>query len=208
MAVVMRPRSLALQSLVARLAALPGVERAVIDDRATVAVLICGQGAASDQLAQDAAAIIASLGLAGIEVEITVRTSARRQGRRIRFVGTSREERPDRSIRLAVRLDWGGVEKAAEAIAPPGEAPELRAIAVAALQAVAGIVGEELDLKIAGVKRVRSFDAELMVASLYRIGPPRQQLVGAVVVGDDPYRAAAVAVLNALNRLLGNYLDR
>jgi hypothetical protein len=47
-----------------------------------------------------------------------------------------------------------------------------------------------------------------MVASLYRSGPPRQHLVGAVVVGDDPHRAACIAVLNALNRILGNYLDR
>ena len=61
---------------------------------------------------------------------------------------------------------------------------------------------------MAGVKRVRSFDADLMVASLFRAGPPRQQLVGAVVVGEDPLRAACIAVLNALNRLLGNYLDR
>lgn len=204
----MRPRSLALQSLVARLAALPGVERVVIDDRATVAVLICEHGVHTDQLAQAASGTIASLGLAGIDVEITVRTQQRRQGRRIRFVGTSREERPDRTIRLTVRLEWGGVETSGEAIAPPGEAPELRGVAIAALETVSRIVGQDLDLKVAGVKRVRSFDAELMVASLFRTGPPRQQLVGAVVMGDDPYRAAAVAVLNGLNRLLGNYLDR
>jgi hypothetical protein len=204
----MRPRSLALQSLVARLAALPGVVRVVIDDRATVAVLICEPTAASDRLAAAAAETVESLGLAGIEIELTVRGQHRRQNRRIRFIGVTRVERPDHTVHLTVRLEWNGQEVTAEAESQPGEAPELRGVAAAALETVARIVGRDLDLRVAGVKRVRSFDAELMVASLYRTGPPRQQLVGAVVVGADPYRAASIAVLNALNRLLGNYLDR
>ncbi|NJD11387.1 MAG: hypothetical protein FIB01_13430 [Gemmatimonadetes bacterium] len=204
----MRPRPLALQSLIAQLAALPGVDRVVIDDRATVVVLICTPGASRDQLAQAAARSLSDLGLVGLDIEVTVRSGEHRQGRRIRFVRVSRAERPDRAVELTVHLEWEGVEVTSSAVSQPGEAPELRGVASASLQAITRIVGRELGLRVAGIKRVRSFDADLMVASLFRAGPPRQQLVGAVVVGDDPPRAAAIAVLNALNRLLGNYLDR
>ena len=53
-----------------------------------------------------------------------------------------------------------------------------------------------------------AFDAGLTVVSLYRVGTPAQKLLGAVLTGNDPHRAAAVAVLNALNRTLGNLLSR
>jgi hypothetical protein len=123
----MRPRSLALQSLVARLAPLPGVERVVIDDRATVVVLICQPACHRERLAAAAAASVAELGLTGIEIEVTVRGHFR-QGRRIRFLGVTRTERPDHTIRLTVRLEWNGEEITGEAQSQPGEAPELRSV--------------------------------------------------------------------------------
>jgi hypothetical protein len=45
-----------------------------------------------------------------------------------------------------------------------------------------------------------------MVVSLYRPGTPAQKLLGAVLAGADRHRSAALALLNALNRILGNYL--
>jgi len=203
----MRPRSLALQSLVARLASLTGVERVVVDDRASVVVLICTPGVHQEQIARSAAPVIEELGFAGLDLEVTARTQ-QRQGRRIRFVRADRQEQPDRTIQLTVVLEWNGLQVSGSVSSQPGEAIELRGLAKAALDTVTSIVGQDLGLRIGGVKRVRSFDADLMVASMHRAGPPRQQLVGAVVAGDDPHRAACIAVLNALNRLLGNYLDR
>ena len=82
-----------------------------------------------------------------------------------------------------------------------------RTSAAAALQALEQVLGEQLDIKLAGVKQVKAFDAELMVVALYKSKGAPTRLVGSVSVGDNPRRAAAVAVLNALNRLLGNYLS-
>jgi hypothetical protein len=191
----------------ARLASLTGVERVVVDDRASVAVLICQAGVPIEPMAEAAAAVIEDLGFRGLQVEVTARTPQPR-GRRIRFVGARQQQQPDHTVRLTVVLEWDGLEIDRSVSSQPGEASELRGLATAALDAVTSIVGQDLGLRIGGVKRVRSFDTDLMVASLYRSGPPRQQLVGAVVAGDDPRRAACIAVLNALNRMLGNYLDR
>ena len=83
---------------------------------------------------------------------------------------------------------------------------ELRTISSASLAAIAALVPHDVKVRLAGVKMVRAFDAEMVVVSLYRPDDEPHNLVGAVVSGDDPRRAAATAVLNALNRLLGNYL--
>jgi hypothetical protein len=70
------------------------------------------------------------------------------------------------------------------------------------------MTGQTLSVRLVGVKQVRAFDAELTVVSLYRVGAPAQKLLGSVLTGTDPHRAAAIAVLNALNRTLGNLLSR
>jgi hypothetical protein len=207
MVALMCPRPIGLQSLVAKLTAVPGVDRVIVDDRGTVAVVICQPSAAREEIAAAAATSMESLGLSDIELEFVVRSEHRR-AKRIRFVSVAREERPDRTIELKVHLEWNGVDVVASARAEPGEAPEFRGVAMAAVEAVSRIIGYDLELRVAGVKQVHSFDTDLMVASLHRTAPPRQQLVGAVIAGDDPHSAACKAVLNALNRVLGNYLAR
>ncbi len=67
-------------------------------------------------------------------------------------------------------------------------------------------VGDKLDVRVIGVKPIHAFDSDLMVVSLMRNDGAPQQLVGAVVAGDDPHASVALAVLSALNRLLGNIL--
>ena len=86
-----------------------------------------------------------------------------------------------------------------------GEHIELRTAAQAALIAVEKATDQPLNLRLVGVKHVRAFDGELVVVSIYG-GPGKKTLLGVVLAGSDPFRATAVAVLMALNRLLGNYL--
>lgn len=202
-----RPESL--QQLRPQLEAITGVQHVAIDEAQASVVLVCAPDAAAEAVTNAARAVLGEQGVAEEEVQlhVTVRLNLR-ENQRVRFVGVDRGTRPDHLVDLTVRLQWQDRAVAATVEAERAEPLELRAVAQAAVEALRQIVPEQMDLKVAGVKQVRSFDAELMVASLYRPGQPPQQYVGAVVVGGDPHRAAAVAVLSALNRMLGNYLDR
>ena len=117
-----------------------------------------------------------------------------------------RNVQPDQQIAYTVTLEWAGSEYSGSVSGEKGDAVELRTISSAALTAIAALVPHDVKVRLAGVKMVRAFDAEMVVVSLYRPDDEPHNLVGAVVAGDDPRRAAATAVLSALNRLLGNYL--
>jgi hypothetical protein len=69
-------------------------------------------------------------------------------------------------------------------------------------QAVQG----ETAFELLGVKAVRAFDATVVIVSLATSAEGDQRVVGSVLTEDDPGRAAALAVLNATNRILGNRL--
>lgn len=191
------------------LEAIAGVQCVSVDEAQGLVVLVCAPDAVHETVTSAAWSALQEQGIgpSDLALEVTVRLATREQ-QRVRFAGVHRRQRPDHRVDVTVTLEWNEESFSATLDAERAEALELRAVAGAAIEALKQIVPEELDVRVAGVKQVRSFDAELMVASLYRPGTPPQQYVGAVVVGGDPYRAAAVAVLNALNRQLGNYLAR
>jgi hypothetical protein len=130
----------------------------------------------------------------------------RRDRQRVRFMELRRNIQPDQQIAYTVTLEWAGSEYSGTVAGEKGDAVELRTVSAAALTAIAALVPHDVKVRLAGVKMVRAFDAEMVVVSLYRPDDEPHNLVGAVVAGDDPRRAAATAVLAALNRLLGNYL--
>ncbi len=70
-------------------------------------------------------------------------------------------------------------------------------------EAVAGAVGFEL----IGVKAVRAFDSTVVIVSLsIQQDSGVHRVVGSCLTDNDPARGAALAVLNATNRILGNRL--
>jgi len=83
---------------------------------------------------------------------------------------------------------------------------ELRCCAVAAVQALERAVETKLTFELLGVKAVRAFDATVVIVSLSARAEESTRLVGSCLTEVDPPRGAALAVLNATNRLLGNYL--
>jgi hypothetical protein len=141
----------------------------------------------------------------GYDVQVAFRPE-HRDRQRVRFVEVKREELPDQQLRCRVTLEWNGMEYHGTAEGERGGGVELRTAAAAALDSVSSIVPGGIPVRLAGVKQVRAFDADLVVVSLYRPDSEPHNLVGAVVAGGDSDRAAVVAVLSALNRLLGNYL--
>ncbi len=65
----------------------------------------------------------------------------------------------------------------------------------------------ELAFELIGVKMVRAFDANLIIVSLSMRGNPAPtRLLGCYLAEGDIARGAATAVLNATNRVLGNFI--
>jgi hypothetical protein len=83
---------------------------------------------------------------------------------------------------------------------------ELRCCAMAAVHALEQAVQPRLTFELLGVKAVRAFDATILIVSLTARAEQTIRLVGSCLTEADPQRGAALAVLNATNRLLGNYL--
>ncbi|HET9983567.1 MAG TPA: hypothetical protein VFQ38_08265 [Longimicrobiales bacterium] len=198
----------ALEALRSRLESLEGAQRVLLDT-AREEVWIIGrpdagrlrlEGAAQDALLE------AGFDPGSVGVAI-IRQPGEPDRNRARFVGVTRSPAEDGRVRVRVTLEWQGQDFVGEEIAEPGLPMETRGAAIATVQAIARASNGELGLRLTGIKPVRAFDHEIMVASLYRVSGSRQQLIGAVLMGDDALRTACMAVLNALNRILGNYLN-
>ncbi|MDH4130751.1 MAG: hypothetical protein OEW17_03065 [Gemmatimonadota bacterium] len=86
------------------------------------------------------------------------------------------------------------------------QAGELRCAADACMAALNRAVEGRYRFELLGVKAVRAFDAHVVIVSLALPGEiPSQRLVGCYLSADaDASRGAALAVLNATNRILGN----
>lgn len=184
-----------------RLTAIDGVEHVFLDSEAATACLVLRADIDPAEVQQEAAAITGEK----FTVSAAYRPE-RRDRQRVRFMELKRNVQQDQQIAYTVRLEWAGSEFTGTAAGEKGDAVELRTISSAALAAIAALVPHDVKVRLAGVKMMRAFDAEMVVVSLYRPDDEPHNLVGAVVAGDDPRRAAATAVLAALNRLLGNYL--
>jgi hypothetical protein len=193
-------------ALRATLRAMPDVEEVWIDESGIWLVCATVSSAAS---APDAARAL--LRDAGVEaVDAPVRAVVRPESierERVRFESVERIEEPDIRVRIRIELEWNGARVIGEAAGEKGEAIELRTSALAAIAALDQISGGSLGVRLVGVKQLRAFDVELMVVSLYKPGSGPQKFVGVVQVGSDPRRAAALSVLHALNRVLGNHLS-
>lgn len=185
-----------------RLEQVDGVERVLVGPSATEAWLLLRRDADAATVLQAAREVVSD---DGVDV-LPLYRAAPNDRSRVRFVGLERHSESEQRVGFTVRLEWSGAEYAAHVSGDHSLPIEIRTAAAAALDAVNALLPEDARVRLAGVKQVRAFDAELIVVSLYRPGTPPRYFVGAVVAGDDPRRAAALGVLNALNRILGNYL--
>ena len=122
---------------------------------------------------------------------------------RLRFVGFKLDRLPSGECRARVTLAWpDGPRFEGEARGLTSQAGELRCAAQAALQALAQAVRDPA-FELVGVKAVRAFDATVIIVSLGLPGNSEgPRVVGSYLTEGDSPRGAALAVLNATNRLL------
>lgn len=191
------------QVLRTELEALAGIERVVVDG--STIWLQCDPEAEVSDLRPRVHEVLKQAGADPDKYQIHFLTDL--SARRIKFSKLERIVERSGNVKVRVSLEWNGEIKIGEASGENGDLLEQRTAATASLNALEAVVGESLGVKLVGVKHVRAFDEELMVVALYRPGPPAQRLVGSVSIDNDPRRAAAVAVLNGLNRILGTFLN-
>jgi hypothetical protein len=188
----------------AELAGKEEVERAFVDAEGGGLYLICAAGCDAEEVELAARALLAGAGLS--EIPLSVTSSAPPQPRRrVRFVRAEVEE-TQRDAGASVTLEWGGEVITRSTRGERGGVADLRLAALATLTCLDAILDGRLSLDLVGVKAIRAFDVDLIAVLIRAEGSPAP-LVGSVLAGErERADAAALAVLTAVNRLLGNYL--
>lgn len=205
-----RPRAVIetsdLQALGDLLGALDGVEQ-VVRSVDGIFWLRCDPQVTPGGILRRARTLVSDAGFDPLDVPVELVVEASSRQRRVRFDHAERTENPDRTVTVGVTLEWDGVLHTVEVTGEKGDQIELRTAAHAAMGAAEKVTDMEMNLRLVGVKHLRAFDGDLIVVSMVGgDGDGRRTMLGAVLAGSDPYRATAIAVLMALNRLLGNYL--
>ena len=131
-------------------------------------------------------------------------------GERLRFTVFEFERLVDGRCRAQVGYEWGpGQAFSGSAEGLGSEAGELRCAAQAALTALEEAVSGKITFSLLGVKAVRAFDSIVVLVSVSaHMGGESHRLVGSFLTEEQTPRSAALAVLHATNRLLGNLFVR
>ena len=125
---------------------------------------------------------------------------------RLKFGSFSFTRSPAGRCTVQVELEYGGKKFVGRTEGQSSPIGDLRLGAEAAMQAVESFAQGRLGLELMGIKLVRAFDANVVVVSCTQRSSRGTRLVGCYLADRDPVRGSALAVLNATNRILGNYL--
>jgi len=137
---------------------------------------------------------------------VVTREQLKRERLRLTRIGSTRTQTGQCAVE--VELEWlGGVRVVGRAEGQASTAGDLRIAALAAVAALEQFGAGALSFDLTGIKAIRAFDANIVIVSLTvkQDGTP-QRLLGSYLAEEDPVRSAVIAVLNATNRILGNYI--
>lgn len=101
-----------------------------------------------------------------------------------------------------VTLEMDGAMHRGKSSGPSSPLGDLRISAEACLRALVALSGTD-EFELLAVKHIRAFDSNLAIVSIgHRQGATMYPLVGCYLAKVDVCRGAAIAVLNATNRIL------
>lgn len=126
---------------------------------------------------------------------------------RLKFADFSFTRTQSGQCSAEVTLEWNGVMHVGRSIGQSSSLGDFRVASEATLRALEDFAKEALHFELLGVRHVRAFDANLLIVSVsLREESQTTRLVGCYLAETDTRRGAAMAVLNATNRVLGNYI--
>jgi len=139
---------------------------------------------------------------------LTAITALQFKRERLRFTNFQFVRTPSGLCTAEVELEWlDGVTVIGKASGQSSPMGDLRIAAEAALHALENFSGGAIEFELAGIKALRAFDANIVIVAIgLRKGEGPRRLLGSYLAERDPVRAAVIAVLNATNRLLGNFI--
>lgn len=195
------------ERLRADLEAIPGVRQVALDADRSAVFVVCEQ---TDAVPTELTvrAVMTRHGLSAPDAPLQICYAPIPQPRRrVRFL-SARVETPrvGRSI-ASVELEWDGQTYHQEAEGTGSPTMDLRLAALATLRTLEAVLHGQATFHLVGIKNVRAFDTDVIMVLLRMEERPDLSLVGASISVDNPFRSAALAVLNATNRVLGNYLN-
>ncbi|HEX5869321.1 MAG TPA: hypothetical protein VFY65_02835 [Longimicrobium sp.] len=191
------------EHLRSELETLEGVRRAVIDEDPLRIYLICERAEGPTEML--VRSILARSGLSAADAEVHLAyLPAPEPRRRVRFLAARLTTPRMGRAQAQVELEWAGQTYRDEVEGETGAAVELRLAAQATLRALEAILNGRMQFGLVGIKSFRAFDTDVVVVLLRTENV--HALIGASLATGDPHRSAALAVLNATNRVLGNYL--
>ncbi len=129
---------------------------------------------------------------------------------RVGFRESELEQLPNNRCRARVVVAWPkGDEFVGAAQGEDTEAGRLKCAVDATARALEKSVNDEITLDVVGVRTITDSDTNIIVVLLsYRLlGGTQQKLVGSCIIGKQPQRSAALAVLKATNRIMGNVVS-
>ncbi len=137
--------------------------------------------------------------------QVTTASTSRRD--RVRFANFGFTRTPSGHCMADVELEYEGQRVTGHCTGQSSPLGDLRIAAEAALRALEEFTEHTMRFEMLGVKLIRAFDANLVIVSVGQLGPAAPvRLVGCYLAESDIRRGAAIAVLNATNRVLGNYI--
>ncbi len=129
---------------------------------------------------------------------------------RVKLVEAQLKHAADTRVQAEIALEWKAVEYRGKATAVGRGAIDLRVCAEATLNALHDLLGGRMNFRLIGVKSVKAFDDSVAIVALGVVDPETggdRRLIGTApsTEGGLP-QGVARAVLNATNRVLGNFL--
>jgi hypothetical protein len=122
---------------------------------------------------------------------------------RVRFSRFELTRSKSGNTTVEVALEFDGKKHVGQSTGPASPLGDLRISAEACIRALAGL-SAGLDFELMAVKHIRAFDSNLAIVSItHRQDGMTFPLVGCYLAKDDICRGAAIAVLNATNRVVG-----
>jgi hypothetical protein len=127
---------------------------------------------------------------------------------RVRFADFSFSRTPSGQCSAEVSLEYDSVLFRGRSIGQSSPLGDFRVAAEATLRALQDFVKDSMTFELLGIKHVRAFDSNLLIVSIsLRESHQVTRLVGCYLAETDTRRGAAMAVLNATNRILGNHIS-